>query len=109
MGKTRKYDYSLMFITLGIVVFLAAIIAMNGETAPDFINNLLLTIYKSPVGLFILVFTLFCLFWVLWIGFSKYGNIRLGHGKPEYSNFQYISMNICAGLGVTALIYSFIE
>ena len=109
MGKTRKYDYSLMFITLGIVVFLAAIIAMNGETAPDFINNLLLTIYKSPVGLFILVFTLFCLFWVLWIGFSKYGNIRLGHGKPEYSNFQYISMNICAGLGATALIYSFIE
>lgn len=109
MKKTRKYDFPLMFITFAIVVVLAAIIAMNGETAPAVINSLLLSMYKSPLGLFLLVFTLFSLVWVMYIGFSRYGKIRLGHGKPEYSNFQYISMNICAGLGATALINSFIE
>ena len=91
MGKTRKYDYSLMFITLGIVVFLAAIIAMNGETAPDFINNLLLTIYKSPVGLFILVFTLFCLFWVLW---DRLQQVRQHSPGPRQTGIQQLPIHL---------------
>ena len=98
-----------MIITLIIVVILAVIIAMNGETAPTVINSVLLKLYDSPIGDSILLFTLICLGWTLMIAFSKYGRIRLGHGKPEYTNFQYIAMNICAGLGATALIYSFIE
>ncbi|MDO4860494.1 MAG: BCCT family transporter [Bacillota bacterium] len=107
--KTRKYDAKIMIFTLIIVGAMALVIALNGEKAPDFIYSMLMAIGHSPVGIFILAFTFFCLIWVFYVAFSKYGKIRLGHGKPEYSNFQYIAMNICAGLGATALIYSFIE
>jgi BCCT family betaine/carnitine transporter len=107
--RQKKYDYPLMLITLLIVGLLAVLISMNGDTAPGVIMSVLMGLAGSPVGVFILTFTFVGFFWCMYLMVSKYGKIRLGHGKPEYSNFQYISMNICAGLGATALIYSFIE
>ncbi|SPW54989.1 putative quarternary ammonium transport protein (fragment) [Escherichia coli] len=36
---------------------------------------------------------------VIYLATSKYGNIRLGEGKPEYSTLSWLFMFICAGLG----------
>ncbi|MEX0633991.1 BCCT family transporter [Serratia ureilytica] len=35
---------------------------------------------------------------VLYLALSKYGNIRLGEGKPQYSTLAWLFMFICAGL-----------
>lgn len=45
----------------------------------------------------------------LYIAFSRYGSIRLGDGKPEYSPFQWGSMMFTAGLAADILFYSLCE
>ncbi|HAN7049139.1 TPA: BCCT family transporter, partial [Escherichia coli] len=42
---------------------------------------------------------------VIYLATSKYGNIRLGEGKPEYSTLSWLFMFICAGLGSSTLYW----
>lgn len=41
---------------------------------------------------------------VIYLATSKYGNIRLGEGKPEYSTLSWLFMFICAGLALLRFI-----
>ncbi|CAM3172262.1 BCCT family transporter [Vibrio rarus] len=41
---------------------------------------------------------------LFWLAFSRYGDIKLGEEKPEYSNFTYGGMIFTAGVGAS-LIY----
>ena len=43
------------------------------------------------------------------LGFGKYGNVRLGNCKPQYSNFSYFAMMLLASLASAALYWSFTE
>ena len=54
--------------------------------------------------------TAFVIFLVgLYFCFGKYGKIRLGDCKPEYSNFSYFAMMLLASLASAALYWSFVE
>lgn len=49
---------------------------------------------------------------VIYLGFfsfSKYGNIRFGGEKPEYSTFSWIVMMFCAGMGSSMMYWAAIE
>ncbi|QIZ77938.1 BCCT family transporter [Ferrimonas lipolytica] len=57
---------------------------------------------------------------ILWFGFamvvigfyfmlSKYGSIRMGNEKPEYSTFSYITMMALAGVGSGTVYWAFLE
>lgn len=50
-----------------------------------------------------------CVLLIAWIACSKYGNIRLGEGKPQYSNISWVFMFICAGLGSATMYWAFME
>ncbi len=60
-------------------------------------------LYIGAVG-FILVF-------VVGLGLSRYGNIRLGpnDSRPEYSNLTWFAMLFSAGMGIGLLFYSVAE
>ncbi|WP_027852425.1 BCCT family transporter [Marinobacterium litorale] len=47
----------------------------------------------------------------LWIGFSRYGNIRLGRDdeKPEFSYFAWFAMVYAAGQGIGIIFWSIAE
>jgi BCCT family betaine/carnitine transporter len=48
---------------------------------------------------------------VLWLGFGPYGRVVLGGpgSKPEYSSLSWISMLVCAGIGIGIMIWSIVE
>ncbi|WP_068544440.1 BCCT family transporter [Thalassotalea crassostreae] len=48
---------------------------------------------------------------LLWLAFSKYGNIKLGDSTdtPQYSNFSWSGMLFCAGVGAGLLYWCTIE
>lgn len=50
-----------------------------------------------------------CVGMVFWLACSKYGNIRLGEGKPKYGNVSWVFMFICAGLGSATMYWAFME
>lgn len=45
---------------------------------------------------------------VLWVAFSKEGNVRLGpdHSRPQYSLVTWVAMLFAAGVGIDMLFYS---
>lgn len=45
----------------------------------------------------------------LYLGLGKYGKVRLGDCKPEYTTFSYIAMMLLASLASAALYWSFTE
>jgi glycine betaine transporter len=47
----------------------------------------------------------------LWLAFSRYGNLRLGHDddQPEFSTFSWLTMMFAAGMGVGLLFYGSAE
>lgn len=56
-------------------------------------------------------FMSFVLFLVVWLVFSRYGNIRLGKDtdRPEFSLFSWFSMLFGAGIGIGILFWSIAE
>lgn len=50
-----------------------------------------------------------CVVMIFWLACSKYGNIRLGEGKPKYGNVSWVFMFICAGLGSATMYWAFME
>ena len=50
-----------------------------------------------------------CVVFVVWVALSKYGNIKLGEGKPAYGNASWVFMFICAGLGSATMYWAFME
>jgi choline/glycine/proline betaine transport protein len=48
---------------------------------------------------------------VIFLGVSRYGSIRLGpdHSRPEFSTFAWASMLFAAGIGTDVMFYSVIE
>ncbi len=47
--------------------------------------------------------------YLAYFAFSKYGNIRFGAEKPQYSTFSWIVMMFCAGMGSSLLYWSALE
>ena len=48
---------------------------------------------------------------MIWLTFSKYGNIKLGNKdeKPQYNNLSWIAMLFTAGVGTSIVILGFLE
>lgn len=87
-------------LILGFVVFGAIFTdaaARLFETIQTFITGQLGWFYILVVN----VLLVFC----LWVGFSRYGSIRLGpdDARPEYSHLSWFAMLFGAGMGIGVL------
>lgn len=60
-------------------------------------------------GSFVQVFVFGCVIACLALAFSKYGNVRLGEGKPEYATLSWVFMFICAGMGSSTMYWGVME
>ena len=72
----------------------------------QYLNSAYDYIAKSIGGAY-LVMGLLTLIFLLFLAFSKYGNIKLGkdHEEPEYGTFGWSSMLFCAGIGASLVLY----
>ncbi len=46
---------------------------------------------------------------LVYVAFSRFGNLKLGDNDPEYSTFKWVSMMISCGLGSATVYWAFIE
>ncbi|HSF98286.1 MAG TPA: BCCT family transporter, partial [Ornithinibacter sp.] len=62
-------------------------------------------------GWFYVLLATAVLVFVLYLGISRYGHIRLGpdHSRPEFSTFAWASMLFAAGIGTDVMFYSVVE
>lgn len=95
--------------TILIVVFIT-ITLLVGEPMEQVFVSMKDFITDQTGWLFILVVNLFILF-CIYVGFSKYGSIRLGgkDAKPEFSTSAWFAMLFSAGMGIGLLFWGVAE
>ncbi len=71
--------------------------------------NAIYTFVTRTLGSAVQVLVLLAMGLVIYLATSKYGNIRLGEGKPEYSTLSWLFMFICAGLGSSTLYWGLLN
>ncbi|WP_166362160.1 BCCT family transporter [Pseudomonas akapageensis] len=108
MPHNNKKDVFL--ITMSLIAVLATVIGLavfpqQAETLANQMFEMATRTFGTAVQLFVFC----CALIVLYIAFSKYGNIRLGNGKAEYSTTTWVFMFICAGMGSSTLYWGVME
>lgn len=105
-----RIDWMITLVPMLLVVSLALVFFFLPEQTNDIVGKVrfffgdTLGVYYLAIGLAVLIVALF-------LGCSKFGNIRLGkpNEKPKYSFFSWGSMMFTCGLAADILFYSFAE
>lgn len=97
-----------------ISIMITAIIALVGIISPNNFQNMSIFLYDNLINTFgpvylilMLIIFVFCIF----LGFGKYGDIKLGKDddEPEYSNIVWFSMLFGAGMGIGLVFFGVYE
>ena len=107
--KPKIYTDKVLAITsLSFVFILVAGLAIYSEASIKLASQLMLwstSIFTTPV----LLFAFLSIIFTMMLAFSKYGKIKLGEGKPEYSTLSWIFMFILSGIGSSSLYWGFLD
>lgn len=104
----KKIDWPLTIAGTILVLFVCLVVTLFPEQTTATATALQNAIFKNG-GAFILWLSLALIAVGLYLMCSKYGNIRLGSCKPEYSRMKYFSMMICSGFGAATMYWAFLE
>jgi BCCT family betaine/carnitine transporter len=105
-----KLDKPMFFTTLMVILAVTIPIIIFNESAGAFITS----IYDQLTNSFGWVYqwyAILALGFLIWLAFSKYGNIKLSSSdeEPEYNSLTWITMIFCAGVGAGLLYWVVIE
>lgn len=105
--KTQTYKVDWIAIIVSIVILAALVVGTiaSPETIVSGLDSVKhFLIYNF--GFYFILFTAAMLFYNIYLAASKYGYVRLGRSKPEYSFFGWFAMIFCAAMGCTILFWS---
>ena len=60
-------------------------------------------------GILYLMGSVATLLFLLYLAFSRYGDIRLGTSRPDFSTFSWSAMLFCGGIGTSVLYWGVVE
>lgn len=97
-----------------ISVVLIGLFVLWGLISPTSLANtatLALTFTTSTFGWLFLIVTFLILVFMIFLAFSKYGHLRLGHedDRPEFSNITWFGMLFSAGMGIGLVFWGVAE
>lgn len=103
-------DNELFIISCVVFVIINIYAIVSNEEFVSISNKLFVFFTNKFAWLYLLMALIFVAF-VLFIAFSKYGNIKLGKDdeKPEYSTLSWFAMLFCAGMGVGLVFWGVSE
>ncbi|MDC8830825.1 BCCT family transporter [Alteromonas gilva] len=92
-----------------IIILLLFAVIMPG-TAESLFSDMQASVVDNFSWFYVLTVAVILLF-VIYIGFSDYGDIRLGpdHAKPEFSILTWLSMLFAAGMGIGLMFFGVAE
>lgn len=106
--STFEIQWPITIVSVLLLLFTVLFLALKPNETVFVINQIFQSV-MSGTGPFMLCFDVFLIIVTLSLAFSRYGRIKLGEGKPEYSMFSYISMMACAALASASMFWSFTE
>jgi len=102
----KKVFSSASFIIIALLLYTALL----PEQAKNLFNVIQASIIENGSWFYVLVVA-FIFFFVTFLGFSRYGDIRLGpdHSLPDYSLVTWLSMLFAAGMGIGLMFFGVAE
>ena len=110
MKSLGKIDKTTVGTAVVIYLCIFLFIFLLPDTAANVVNSIV-NLTTTSLGFVYILAYVFILFVFLFIGFSKYGKLRLGKedDRPEFSFFSWMGMLFGAGLGVGLVFYGVYE
>lgn len=108
LSNEGKTDLKLFWISFGTIFFIIALCLMNVERARE-ISNALFSFVTQKFGLAFLWGGFASLLVLAWVSMSKFGNIRLGNGKPDFSTLSWFGMIFTASIACNTCLWGVIE
>ncbi|MGF9755993.1 choline BCCT transporter BetT [Microvirga sp. 0TCS3.31] len=105
--KVRWPVFVTSFVGVCAITLWALVAPQNAETV---VGDLVARVGVG-FGWFYVALATVIVGFVIYLGASRYGSIRLGpdHSRPEFSTFAWASMLFAAGIGTDVMFYSVIE
>jgi BCCT family betaine/carnitine transporter len=109
-SKSPTLDRPVFVVSLTTLVVLSGILLMEPEASLARME-VMLRFLTHDLGWLFLGFTFAGLIWLGWLSFGRHGSQRLGasDSTPAYSDFSWIGMLFCAGIGSNLLYFGTIE
>ena len=115
MNLERKGLQATLLMPVAVPTIIAAALLIigtvsNPEAAGNLFSSMLGWITQTFGWFYMLAVAIFLIF-ILVVGFSSWGNIRLGsdHAEPEYSFPAWFAMLFSAGYGIALLFFGVAE
>ncbi|MFZ0490310.1 MAG: BCCT family transporter [Salegentibacter sp.] len=100
-----------VFFTSSIFIIISITLTLiYGESAEKYFNATQDFVANNAGWFFVLCVNIFLIF-VVYLAFSKFGNIRIGgkDAKPEFKTLSWFAMLFSAGMGIGLLFWSIAE
>ncbi len=106
-GYLNKKVFNGASFIIGILLFYTSFLP---EKAKTFFDHLQAGIVENGSWFYVLTVA-FILFFIIFLSFSRYGDIRLGpdHSMPDYSLLSWLSMLFSAGMGIGLMFFGVAE
>jgi choline/glycine/proline betaine transport protein len=105
-----RTDPTIFFVSAGFMIFfLLALVVMPDPIGEAFAAGREWVV--TNLGWFFILGVNVWLAFLLWVAFSRYGNIRLGDedSRPEYSNVSWFTMLFAGGIGTVLMFWGVAE
>lgn len=115
MDKNRKnsslndrFEVLLMSVSVLLIGFIVGYLTLFPEQGKVAANSIL-SMLTNTFGSTMQVFTVLVIGFLIVIALSKYGDIRLGNSKPQYSTLSWVAMMFFCGNGAGTVYWAFLE
>lgn len=105
-----KLNYPVFLSAAITSIIIGVIMAISPEKTADVLSSIQSWI-SDVLGWYYILLIAACLFFVVWLAFSKYQNIVLAQAdeKPEFTFKSWVSMLFSSGIGIGILYYGAYE
>ena len=107
--EQSRIDWPSFGVCAAILVFTSIPLFVWPDASAKFLEDLYAWI-ASEFGVLYLLGSVAAIAFLVWLGFSRFGRIRLGDDdSPEFSELSWVGMLFCAGVGAGLLYWCGIE
>jgi len=105
-----RLDRRVFIPSLAVIIGVVAPMILFPEAGPAAVNAAF-AFATGQFGWLYLLAGVATVVFLLFLAFSRYGNVRLGgpDDKPEFSYFSWIAMIFCGGIGIAIVNWAWVE
>ena len=103
-----KIDWPSFIATVVMILVVCIPLALAGDSGAVFLQQVY-DFIANQFGIAYLLAAVATVGLLLWLAFSRFGNVRLGDEEVEFSQMSWIAMLFCAGIGAGLMYWCVIE